>query len=57
MFLGTMATAALTPGVVIAQSSKSMMKANVVHDYGGPEVLKYASVNALNPKRIRFSFG
>jgi hypothetical protein len=40
MFFGTMATAALTQGVVIAQSSKPTMKAIVVHEYGGPEVLK-----------------
>ena len=39
MFVGTMATAAaLTPGVVIAQSSKPTMKAIVVHEYGGPVI-------------------
>ena len=50
MFFGTMATAALTPGVAIAQSSKPTMKAIVVHEYGGPEVLKYEEVPRPEPK-------
>jgi NADPH:quinone reductase-like Zn-dependent oxidoreductase len=50
MFFGTMATAALTPGVVIAQSSQPTMKAIVVHEYGGPEVLKYEEVPRPEPK-------
>ena len=50
MFFGTMATAALTPGAVIAQSSKPTMKAIVVHEYGGPEVLKYEEVPRPEPK-------
>jgi len=50
MFFGTMAAAALTPDVVIAQSSKPTMKAIVVHEYGGPEVLKYEEVPRPEPK-------
>jgi hypothetical protein len=41
MFFGTMAIATLIPGVVITQSANATMKAIVVHEYGGPEVLKY----------------
>jgi NADPH:quinone reductase-like Zn-dependent oxidoreductase len=33
-----------------AQSSKLMMKAIVVHEYGGPEVLKYEGVPRPDPK-------
>jgi NADPH:quinone reductase-like Zn-dependent oxidoreductase len=33
-----------------AQSSDSMMKAIVVHEYGGPEVLKYENVSRPEPK-------
>src|SRR4030095_9277837 len=40
----TMATAAL------AQSSAPMMKAIVVHEYGGPEVLKYEDRPRPAPK-------
>jgi NADPH:quinone reductase-like Zn-dependent oxidoreductase len=50
MFFGTMAMAALIAGVVIAQSSKPAMKAIVVHEYGGPEVLKYEEVPRPEPK-------
>jgi len=31
----------LSPAIAIAQSAKPTMKAIVVHEYGGPEVLKY----------------
>jgi NADPH:quinone reductase-like Zn-dependent oxidoreductase len=34
----------LTAAVVCAQSTKPMMKAIVIHQYGGPEVLKYEDV-------------
>src|ERR1043166_5766037 len=49
-FFGTMAIAALIPGVVIAQSANPTMKAIVVHEYGGPEVLKYEEVPRPLPK-------
>jgi len=36
--------------VVSAQSEKPTMKAVVVHEYGGPEVLKYEAVPRSEPK-------
>jgi NADPH:quinone reductase-like Zn-dependent oxidoreductase len=36
--------------VLVAQSTKPMMKAIVVHEYGGPEVLKYEDVLRPVPK-------
>ena len=36
--------------VLVAQSTKPMMKAIVVHEYGGPEVLKYEDVPRPVPK-------
>src|SRR5438093_12604960 len=38
------------PMVVSPQSSKPMMKAVVVHEYGGPEVLKYEDAPRPEPK-------
>lgn len=35
---------------LFAQSSKPMMKAIVVHEYGGPEALKYEEVPRPEPK-------
>jgi NADPH:quinone reductase-like Zn-dependent oxidoreductase len=37
-------------GIAIAQSNKSTMKAVVVHQYGGPEVLKYEDAPRPDPK-------
>jgi NADPH:quinone reductase-like Zn-dependent oxidoreductase len=47
---GTMAIVALIPAVVFAQSSKPTMTAVVVHEYGGPEVLKYEEVPRPEPE-------
>ena len=35
----------------LGQSDKPMMKAIVIHEYGGPEVLKYEDVPQLEPKQ------
>src|SRR5690349_16052898 len=43
-------TAAILPGISAAQSAKPTMKAIVVHEYGGPEVLKYEDVPRPEPK-------
>jgi NADPH:quinone reductase-like Zn-dependent oxidoreductase len=37
-------------GIVVAQSPKPAMKAIVVHEYGGPEVLKYEDAPRPEPK-------
>jgi NADPH:quinone reductase-like Zn-dependent oxidoreductase len=37
-------------GSVVAQTDKPMMKAVVVHEYGGPEVLKYEDAPRPEPK-------
>src|SRR5205809_2898960 len=37
-------------GALFAQSSNPTMKAVVVHEYGGPEVLKYEEVPRPEPK-------
>ena len=42
--------AAILPLMARAQSTKPMMKAIVVHEYGGPEVLKYEDVPRPEPK-------
>jgi len=44
------AIAAILPLMARAQSTKPMMKAIVVHEYGGPEVLKYEDVPRPEPK-------
>jgi NADPH:quinone reductase-like Zn-dependent oxidoreductase len=43
-------TVAILPGVLVAQPAKTTMKAIVVHEYGGPEVLKYEEVSRPEPK-------
>ena len=42
--------AAILPVMARAQSTKPMMKAIVIHEYGGPEVLKYEDVPRPEPK-------
>jgi len=42
--------AAILPLIATAQSNKPMMKAIVVHEFGGPEVLKYEDVPKPEPK-------
>src|SRR5438105_3326570 len=44
------AVAAILPLMARAQSSKPIMKAIVVHEYGGPEVLKYEDAPRPEPK-------
>jgi NADPH:quinone reductase-like Zn-dependent oxidoreductase len=44
------AVAAILPLMALAQSTKPMMKAIVVHEYGGPEVLKYEDAPRPEPK-------
>jgi NADPH:quinone reductase-like Zn-dependent oxidoreductase len=48
IFFCTMA--AILPLMIFAQSTKPTMKAIVVHEYGGPEVLKYEDVPRPEPK-------
>jgi NADPH:quinone reductase-like Zn-dependent oxidoreductase len=45
-----MATAIALPGALIGQPAKTTMKAIVIHQYGGPEVLKYEDVPRPEPK-------
>lgn len=45
-----MATVAILPCLTAAESQKPMMKAVVVHEYGGPEVLKFEDVPRPEPK-------
>jgi hypothetical protein len=45
--------AAMLPLMAPAQSTKPTMKAIVVHEYGGPEVLKYEDVPRPDPKEDR----
>ena len=42
--------AAILPSVSLAQPAKPTMKAIVLHEYGGPEVLKYEDVPRPKPK-------
>jgi NADPH:quinone reductase-like Zn-dependent oxidoreductase len=49
-FIRFCAVTALLPLMVFAQSTKPMMKAIVVHEYGGPEVLKYEDAPRPEPK-------
>src|ERR1700746_1737936 len=44
-------------GAVSAQSPKPAMKAIVVHEYGGPEVLKYEDVPRPEPKDDQLLIG
>jgi NADPH:quinone reductase-like Zn-dependent oxidoreductase len=43
-------TLAILPGISAAQPATPMMKAIVIHEYGGPEVLKYEDVPRPEPK-------
>src|SRR5262249_4734120 len=49
-FLDTIAIGAVLPSILLAQLAKPTMKAIVVHEYGGPEVLKYEEVPRPEPK-------
>jgi NADPH:quinone reductase-like Zn-dependent oxidoreductase len=49
-FFAKIATAVVLPGISLAQSAKTTMKAIVVHEYGGPEVLKYEDAPRPEPK-------
>jgi NADPH:quinone reductase-like Zn-dependent oxidoreductase len=44
------AVAAVLPSILLAQTNKPMMKAIVVHEYGGPEALKYEDTPRPEPK-------
>src|SRR5436309_11263647 len=46
----TLVFAVVTWTFVSAQSTKPMMKAVVVHEYGGPEMLKYEDAPLPEPK-------
>src|SRR6266446_9663190 len=46
----TITIAAIPPSISAAQSAKPTMKAIVVHEYGGREVLKYEEVPRPEPK-------
>jgi NADPH:quinone reductase-like Zn-dependent oxidoreductase len=43
-------TLAVLPWAVLAESAKPLMKAIVVHEYGGPNVLKYEDAPRPDPK-------
>lgn len=49
-FLVVGAVFVFAAGLVMAQSAKPTMKAVVVHEYGGPEVLKYEDAPRPDPK-------
>src|SRR5258708_17463543 len=49
-FLAGATTAAILPIISSGQAVKPTMKAIVVHEYGGPEVLKYEDVPRPEPK-------
>jgi NADPH:quinone reductase-like Zn-dependent oxidoreductase len=48
--IACLTTLALLPRAALAQSDKPMMKAIVVHEYGGPNVLKYEDAPRPEPK-------
>src|SRR5260370_24319384 len=48
--LAAITIAAILPGISTAQSDRPTMKAMVVHEYGGPEVLKFEDVSRPEPK-------
>jgi NADPH:quinone reductase-like Zn-dependent oxidoreductase len=50
IFYSPMMAAAVVSVVSFAQSAKTTMKAIVVHEYGGPEVLKYEDVPRPEPR-------
>jgi NADPH:quinone reductase-like Zn-dependent oxidoreductase len=49
-FLSAAALVGFGCAIAVAQTSQSMMKAIVVNDYGGPEVLKYQDAPRPEPK-------
>ena len=49
-FVIVIMAAAILPGVLPAQTAKPTMKAVVVHEYGGPDVLKYEDRPRPEPK-------
>src|SRR5438034_1748093 len=49
-FLASAATAVILPMISTGQPARPTMKAIVVHEYGGPEVLKYEDVPRPEPK-------
>jgi len=50
MFSATAFAAGILNTVLVAQSVKPTMKAIVIHEYGGPEVLKYEDIPQPEPK-------
>jgi len=50
LICGAVMGCAILPGIASAQPPKQMMKAIVVHAYGGPEVLQYEDVPRPEPK-------
>ena len=53
-FLGTIAIGAVLPSILLAQLAKTTMKAIAIHEYGGPEVLKYEDVPRPEPNADQF---
>ena len=49
-FIAALAAAPVLSNFVAAESATSTMKAIVIHEYGGPEVLKYEDVPRPEPK-------
>src|ERR1700758_3848725 len=49
-FIAALAAAPVLPNFAAAESGTSTMKAIVIHEYGGPEVLKYEDVPRPEPK-------
>src|SRR5215467_15693622 len=50
MFPAAAFAAGILSTVLFAQSSKPIMKAIAIHEYGGPEVLKYEDIPRPEPK-------
>ena len=50
IFIAALAAALVLPNFAAAESATSTMKAIVIHEYGGPEVLKYEDVPRPEPK-------
>src|SRR5215471_2578671 len=50
MFTAAAVVAAILPTLLSAQSVTRTMKAVVIHEYGGPEVLKYEDIARPEPK-------
>src|SRR5213080_747316 len=49
-FIAALAATLVLPNFAAAESATSTMKAMVIHEYGGPEVLKYEDVPRPEPK-------